>query len=211
MTSRVLQVPYLAQPTGITCQSTCLKMFGLYLAARGQVSHPVADQDIGDIWKEINTGNDRPSKDRNSYTNMVWWLGKNFPRHRFSVRSTRDTDEALGYVVDRINAGFPLMVSTNHSNTDGHIILVIGYSGATPGQCSRIQMTCHDPYGRFNPALKSKLYAKRRYDGGASLADGGEVGPGKAVTYDHNGIRRIRSDKHSNGTYFMISATGANP
>jgi hypothetical protein len=35
--------------------------------------------------------------------------------------------------------------------------------------------------------------------------EGGEVGPGKGVVYDYNGIRRIRADKHSNGTYFLIS------
>lgn len=208
MAERILRVPYLTQPTSNTCQSTCLKMFGLYLAARSRMSSPVEGMAITDIWKQINTGDERPSRLRNSYENMVWWLGNQFPQYQFSVESTRNTDEALMRVVDRIDAGFPLMVSTNHSNTAGHIILVIGYSGAQPGQCSRLKVLCHDPYGKFNPQLGSKLWGTRRYEGGSSLMEGGEVGPGKAVWYDHSGIRRIRSDKHSNGTYFMISGTG---
>jgi hypothetical protein len=208
MAEQILAVPYLTQPTSNTCQSTCLKMYGLYLARRLAMSSPVQGIAILDIWKEINESKDRPSRDRNSYQNMVWWLKKYFPLYEFSVSSTRSTDEAMTYVVERIDAGFPVMVSTNHANTAGHIILVVGYSGAEKNQSSAVQFVCHDPYGKFNPQLGSKLYGKQRYTGGSSLVEGGEVGPGKAVIYDHSGIRRIRSDKHSNGTYFLISGTG---
>jgi hypothetical protein len=132
---------------------------------------------------------------------------KNFPAYKFSIKSTRNTDEAMSYVVERIDAGFPVMISTNHSRTSGHIILVIGYVGAEGNQCTNVRFVCHDPYGKFNPQLGSKAYGRRRYDGGSSQIDGGQVGPGKGVIYDHGGIRRIRSDKHSNGTYFLISGS----
>jgi len=68
-----------------------------------------------------------------------------------------------------------------------------------------VRFVCHDPYGKFGPKLKSKQFGKRRYDQGMTLMAGGEVGPGKAVRYDYDGIHRIRSDKHSNGTYFLVS------
>jgi hypothetical protein len=207
MAEKTLNVPYLTQPTSNTCQSTCLKMYGLYLAGRLQFSSPVQGMGILDIWKEINEGKDRPLKERNSYQNMVWWLAKQFPDYKFSVVAERNTDDAMSYVVDRIDAGFPVMVSTNHKRTEGHIILVIGYIGAEKNQCSDVKFVCHDPYGKFNPQLGSKAYGKRRFQGGYSLASGGEVGPGKGVVYDHNGIRRIRAGKHSNGTYFLIAGT----
>jgi peptidase C39-like protein len=208
MAERTLAVPYLTQPTSNTCQSTCLKMYGLYLARHLAMSTPVEGMSILDIWSQINESKDRPSKERNSYTNMVWWLKKNFPSYEFSVDDTRNPDDAMAHVVDRIDAGFPVMVSTNHSNTSGHIILVVGYEGAEKSQCSMVKFVCHDPYGKFNPKLGSKLHGKKRFTGGSSLMGGGEVGPGKGVVYDHDGIRRIRSDKHSNGTYFLISGSG---
>lgn len=207
MADLTLRVPYLTQPTSNTCQSTCLKMFSMYLADRLAMSSPVDGMSILDIWTEINEGKDRPAKERNSYENMVWWLGKYFPRYRFSVTSTRNTHEAMTKVVERINDGFPVMVSTNHGRTDGHIILVIGYRDAAANQCTNVQFVCHDPYGKFNPSLGSKAFAKRRFEGGQSLMGGGEVGPGMRVIYDHSGIRRIRSDKHSSGTYFLISGS----
>ena len=69
-----------------------------------------------------------------------------------------------------------------------------------------IEFICHDPYGKFDPQLHSKVFGKRRYEGGMSLANGGEHGPGKAVIYDYDGIRRIRKDKHSTGKFFMITS-----
>jgi hypothetical protein len=203
--NKTLPVPYLTQPTPNTCQSTCLKMFSMFLNDRLGRSSPIDRMSILEIWKEINEGNDRPVKERNSYENMKWWLGKNFPMFKFTVQSTRNTDEAMTKVVARIDDGFPVMVSTNHAKTDGHIILVIGYRGAVANACADVQFVCHDPYGKFNPKLGSKAFGKNRFDGGTCLEGGGETGPGMGVIYDHDGIRRIRSDKHSNGTYFLIS------
>ncbi len=205
MSETILAVPYLTQPTNDTCQSTCLKMFGLYLASRLGMSSPVQNMAVGDIWKEINEGTDRPSTDRNSYQNMAWWLGRHFP-YRFEVIETRDVDRAIQRIMAKIDKAFPVLVSTNHSRTDGHIILVIGYVGAERNACASVQFVCHDPYGKFNPALGSQLYGPRRYEGGSSLASGGETGPGKAVIYDHDAVRRIRADKHSRGSYFLVSA-----
>jgi len=182
-------------------------MYAHYLSGRLAMSSMALGLSIPEIWKEINEGADRPSKARNSYQNMVWWLKKYFPNYKFTVKDTRNTDEAMDYAVNKINQGFPLMVSTNHSRTAGHIILVIGYKNYYANQSSPVEFMCHDPYGKFDPQLKSKLYGKKRYTGGMSLEGGGEVGPGKAVTYDYEGIRRIRTDKHSNGTYFLISGS----
>ena len=205
MIDHILPVPYLTQPTAITCQSTCLKMYALYLANRLAMSSVVQGMEINEIWNEINRSNDRPVKERNAYENMVWWLKKYFPIYEFSVTPTRNTDEAMSHIIGRIDSGFPVMVSTNHDRTAGHIILVIGYNGAATQQSTSVKFLCHDPYGKFNPQLGSKIYGKRRFEGGSSLLDGGEVGPGKGVVYDYSGIRRIRSDKHSNGTYFLIA------
>ena len=110
-------------------------------------------------------------------------------------------------IVHYIDHGYPVMVSTNHSRTDGHIILVIGYENFEPSMSSRaVKFVCHDPYGKFNPGLKSKLFGKHRFDTGMSLATGGEIGPGKGLRYDYDAIRRVRNDKHSSGTYFLVSA-----
>jgi len=206
MGDKVLNVPYLTQPTSITCQSTCLKMFGLFMCSKLSISSPIEGMQIQDIWIDLNEGQGRPSTGRNSYENIAWWLNKHFGPYRFQVKSLKNVDDAMRHIVSKIDLDFPVMVSTNHSRTDGHIILVIGYIGHSHDTCSNTSFLCHDPYGKFNPKLGSKLYGKRRFEGGVSLADGGEVGPGKSVTYDYEGIRRIRKDKHSSGTYWMISA-----
>ncbi len=211
MNDNILNVPYLTQPTPITCQSTCLKMFGMYLAGLYYMSSPVQGISILDIWKDINEGAGRPSHDRNSYQNMAWWLHKYFPNLNFTVKTSRHVDEAVSYIVNSIDNGFPVMVSTNHSRTDGHIILVVGYKDYYSGQISNAKLVCHDPYGKFNPEVLSTQYGvtgqKRGLEGGYSLINGGEVGPGKAVVYSHEGIRRIRTDKHSSGTFFLITVS----
>lgn len=214
MSSKILDVPYYVQPTPITCQSTCLKMYANYLNNNGYSGAFVPGYfqsiNILDIWKDINEGQGRPSSARNSYENMVWWLNKNFTNLGFEVKTSKDIDKSFSHIVNSIEYGFPVMVSTNHARTDGHIILIVGYSGYDKNQCSNIEFICHDPYGRFNPNLFSNQYGvtgkKRGLEGGYSLANGGgEVGPGKSVSYDYNGIRRIRSDKHSTGAYCMIT------
>jgi len=203
---RVLDVPYLVQPTSNTCQSTCLKMFAAYLAKKTLVSNPGAAKPIQDIWKEINTGTARPSQVRNSYQNMIWWLGKYFAPKQFHVTSLKAVDDAIRKVVHCIDHDYPVMVSTNHSRTSGHIILVIGYETSVVASAPNTHFICHDPYGKFDPQLLSKTYGSRRYEGGVSLPSGGEIGPGKNVVYDYDGIRRIRKDKHSTDTFFLISA-----
>jgi hypothetical protein len=152
---------------------------------------------------------ERPSKEKNSYLNMQWWLSKYFsPPFKFGVASTKSVDEAIDRVVAHIDLGFPVMVSTNQERTDGPIILVIGYEGYSPAMSGPdIRFICHDPYGKFAPQLHSNQYAKKRFEDGMSLVSGGEVGAGKDVRYDYQGIRRIRTDKHSSGTFFMISGT----
>ena len=175
------------------------------MSAQLAMSSLVQGKTILDIWSEINTGNDRPSPARNSYRNMVWWLNKYFQSYSFSVTECRNTDDAMLQVVQKINSGFPVMVSTNHSRTSGHIILVVGYRNYQPLQSSMVEFICHDPYGKFNPQLGSSQYGANRYSGGQSLMSGDQTGPGKAVIYDHNGIRRMRSDRHSVGVYYLIS------
>jgi hypothetical protein len=205
--ARILDVPYFTQPSPITCQSTCLKMFAKYLEQRMQMSSAGAEKSVYEIWKEINEDPERPSKVRNSYENFSWWLQKYFGSRRFEVKSSRSVDEAIQLVVRYIDHGYPVMVSTNHSRTDGHIILVVGYENFEPSMSSaRVNFVCHDPYGKFNPALGSKLFGKRRFDTGMSLMSGGEIGPGKGLRYDYDAIRRVRRDKHSSGTYFLVSA-----
>lgn len=208
MADKTLPVPYLTQPTSNTCQSTCLKMFAMYLADRIGVSSPVETMPILDIWKKINEGKDRPSKERNSYANMAWWLHAQFPMYRFSVDSTVSPEDAMLRIVKKIDRGFPVIVSTNHAHTAGHIIMVIGYKGAEQFASSNISFVCHDPYGKFNPSLHSHMFGKHRFDGGSSQLNGGELGPGKGVIYDYDGIRRIRTDKHSSGTFFLLSVAG---
>ena len=54
-------MPYFAQPTGVTCQSTVLKMIATYLEQNVVYqSTGAADRAIQDIWKDINEGPNRP-------------------------------------------------------------------------------------------------------------------------------------------------------
>jgi len=205
--TKILDVPYFAQPTSVTCQSTCLKMFAEYMERKMLMSSRGAAKTVNEIWKEINEDPNRPSKTKNSYDNFRWWLQKYFSPLGFEVKSSKSTDEAIRLMVRYIDHGYPVMVSTNHSRTDGHIILVIGYENFDPSMSSpAVKFVCHDPNGKFNPGLQSKLFGKRKLEGGMSLAKGGESGPGKGVRYDYDGIRRLRKDQHSSGTYFLISA-----
>lgn len=201
-----LDVPYYAQPTSITCQSTCLKMVATYLD--GQIGRSVADRDIEAIWKKINQDSTRPSQERNSYDNMVWWLNQEFSSLNFEVESTGDERVALQRVTRSIDCNSPILVSTNHARTKGHIILVIGYEPFSAANGSTF--ICHDPYGKFDPSLGSGLHGPRRFEGGYSTR-GGEHGPGKAVRYNISGIRRLRADQHSTGTFFMIHASVSIP
>ncbi|MGI9417753.1 MAG: C39 family peptidase [Geminicoccaceae bacterium] len=206
MPIKTLKVPYFVQPTAITCQSTCLKMFGKYMESKIGFSSPGPNQTIQQIWQEINTGIERPVQVRNAYANMRWWLEKYFQPYQFEIFRTDNVDVASRHAVDKIDGGFPIMVSTNHDRTNGHIILVIGYQSSSILASGNVDFICHDPYGKFDPQLSSEQYGRRRFEGGSSLESGGEHGPGQAVIYDYEGIRRIRDDRHSSGRFFMISA-----
>jgi len=51
----MLDVPYLIQPTPITCQSTCLSMFAKYLEKKIAIPTAAGDLGIQEIWNDINT------------------------------------------------------------------------------------------------------------------------------------------------------------
>src|SRR5207247_10809262 len=135
--SRIIPVPYFAQPTGITCQSTCLKMMATYLEQSVvRQSTGAADRDIEAIWKDINEGTKRPVQMRNAHKNMKWWLEVHFPSLHFEYITTTDEARAVESIVRFIDGGFPVMVAVSHVNVEGHIILVVGYENYQPYTCS---------------------------------------------------------------------------
>jgi hypothetical protein len=207
--SKTLNVPYFAQPTSITCQSTVLKMFATYLEQNVVYqSTGAADRQILDIWKDINQADDRPSKLRNAHTNMQWWLQKHFPSVHFEYSNTNQEDRAVEGIVHHIDAGFPVLVSVSHARVPGHIILVVGYENYVPMASSMdFHLVAHDPYGQFDPTLLSKLFGKRRFEGGMSLMGGGERGPGKNNKIPLHSASRQRAGDSQRGTWYLLSAT----
>ena len=205
--SKALPVPYYVQPTDITCQSTCLKMFAAYLEERLMVSTGAGERQIGDIWTDINIGTKRPVKARNAHANMKWWLETHFPRVKFEYVTTVDSVAALSSIVGFIDKGFPVMMSVSHASVKGHIILVIGYENYRPNQSSPdFSLVVHDPYGRFDPSLSERLFGKKRWDRGMSLMSGGESGPGANLRLPLDGVSRHRSGDASRGTFYLLSA-----
>ncbi len=57
----------------------------------------------------------------------------------------------------------------------------------------------HDPYGAFHPSLHSNLYGNRRFEGGSSLASGGERGAGTGVLLNIKDVSRQAQDPHHQG------------
>ena len=207
--TKILPVPYFSQPTGITCQSTVLKMFASYLEQSVVMqSTGAANRDILDIWKDINTDPKRPSMMRNAHSNMKWWLEKYFPRLNFQYIQTRDETQATEKIVRFINGGFPVLVAVSHISVQGHIILVTGYENYIPNACSPdFKLVVHDPYGKFDPTLKSKLFGARRWEGGASLVGGGERAPGTGTRLPITSVSRQRPGDSNFGTFYLLSAT----
>lgn len=212
----VLNVPFFVQPTPETCQSTCLKMMAAYLDVRS--NRPQVFRSVDQIWQAINTGTQRPEQVRNSYENMRWWLAREFPNFHFRVDGTQNERTAITTVIRSLESGFPLMISTNHMRTSGHIILIIGYrvdirslmSGMpASANANNTKFICNDPYGKFNPSLQSHQWGTNRWESGMCIP-GGHIGPGKSVEYDISGIRRIRSDKHSPNTFYFIYGRNRN-
>jgi hypothetical protein len=220
--SKVLQVPYFVQPTDNTCQSTVLKMMASYIEQHvvRQVTG-AADRNIIDIWKAINQDPKRPFKGQhNDFRNMQWWLQTNFPSVVFQFITQHREDDALKLIVQFINIGFPVLVGVSHAHTHGHIILVIGYENYQPNVSSLdLKLVVHDPFGRFDPSLGSKLFGGRlakpglsRWSGGSCLQFGGEDGPGRGIRLPITGASRQRAPSTPNsppiGTYNLLSAAG---
>ena len=206
--SRVLQVPYFAQPTGITCQSTCLKMMASYLEqAVVFQSTSAGSREVLDIWKDINESKDRPVKARNAHANMKWWLERHFPSLRFEYHTTMDEIRASEKVIEFINVGMPVLMSVSHARVEGHIILVVGYENYVPMMSTDdFRLVVHDPYGKFDPSLLSSTYGAKRYVGGMSLVAGGQTGPGKNCPLYMTGVSRQRVSDARRGTYYLLSA-----
>jgi hypothetical protein len=207
--TRILPVPYFTQPTGITCQSTVLKMFASYLEKFVVLqSTGAGERAVQNIWRDINVDATRPSKMRNAHANMKWWLEKHFPSLRFQYIQTRDETQAIENIVRFINGGFPVLVAVSHINVQGHIILVTGYENYIAYSSSvDFKLVVHDPYGQFDPSLKSKLFGKRRWDGGASLLGGGERAPGMGTKLPIDAVDRHRPGDANFGNYYLLSAT----
>ena len=101
-----------------------------------------------------------------------------------------------------------MLVSVSHINVDGHIILVVGYENYEPNMSMfDFNLIVHDPYGQFDPSLRSKLFGKQRFDGGVCLPDGSEYGPGKGVKLPITAVSRQKSGDSMLGTYYTLSAT----
>ena len=205
--SRVLNVPYLAQPTGITCQSTCLSMMSAYLEQQIVFqSTGAASRDILAIWKDVNESPARPAKARNAHANLKWWLELHFPRVRFEYVTLHDETAATERIVQFIDGGMPVLMSVSHARVAGHIVLVVGYENFVPNQSSLdFKLVVHDPYGQFDPTLLSKTFGKHRFDGGMSLRAGGATGPGRAVRVPVTSASRQRVTDAQKGTFYLLS------
>lgn len=212
--SKILEVPYFVQPTHNTCQSTVLKMYAQYLAYYHNLSSEGAAKSIGAIQKELKTDKKRPhkvgSKGYLFHVNLMWWLEKYFPSLDFNKITTTAQKQAIKKIKQSINLGFPVIVSTSHARTKGHIILAVGYESVFKLGKWKTRFICHDPYGKFNPALKSNLFGSdkrknNRYSGGMTLLDGSHDGPGKEVNYNIKGVMRARKGDKRYGKFELIS------
>lgn len=207
--SKVLPVPYFIQPTAITCQSTCLKMMSVYLERNVLLMSTGAEAlDIQAIWKEVNQGAGRPSPFRNAHTNFKWWLARRFPQLSFNYVEGCDEGQASSLIVNSIDRGMPVLASVSHENVAGHIVLAIGYEGHVPGLSSvAFNVIVHDPYGRFDPVLRSTLYGKKRMSGGMSLLSGSETGPGQACRVPITAVGRRRKGDNRAGHFYLLMPT----
>lgn len=206
--TNILPVPYFAQPTSNTCQSTCLKMMATYLEQSVVLqSTGGADRDILDIWKDVNESPQRPVMARNAHANMKWWLEQHFPTLRFEYLTLTDEGRALEEIVRFINGGMPILMSVSHARVPGHIILVVGYENYTPSVSTPdFDLVVHDPYGRFDPSLLSRSYGRLRWLRGMSLVTGGETGPGQSCRLTISSVSRQRKADSRRGTYYLLSA-----
>ncbi len=207
--SKTLPVPYFVQPTSVTCQSTVLKMFASYLEQNVVLqSTGAADREILDIWKDINEDPARPHAERNAHGNMKWWLERHFPSLRFEYLQLNDPERAIDRIVGFIDAGFPVLMSVSHARVAGHIILVTGYRNHVLQTCAGdFELVVHDPYGKFDPFLLSRLFGAKRWNGGTCQVDGSETGPGRDNRLPINAVSRRRAGDARSGTYYLLSAS----
>jgi len=206
--SKILPVPYFSQPTGTSCQGTVLKMMASWIEHKkaynvgGPMLQPV------DIKTTINTDADRPDKvNTNSHANLRWWLEQKFPTLTTVKLSTPVVHEAKDFFVRQINGGMPVLCSVTHANNNsGHIILVVGYENERLNMSSMdFMLVAHDPYGAYDPTLKSTLYGKKRWEGGSSLLGGGESAPGRNVRVPLEAPSRQFKGAHSYGQWLLSS------
>lgn len=205
--SRVLSVPYLAQPTDTTCQATVLKMMAMYLERVSPPSSPnAASLDIVAIKQEINSAQGRPSSKENAHENFKWWLQRRFPKLKFELSWVYE-EVAIRKLVDYIDNGSPVLMAVSHARVPGHIMLAIGYENYIAGVSSEdFHVIMHDPYGAFHPALLSKNYGKDRFVGGMSLASGGEIGPGQSCRLPITAASRQRKGDSALGLFTLLAA-----
>ena len=225
--SKELAVPYFVQPTGITCQSTCLKMMGAFLeqqeAGDSDSVRIICKLPIQGIWEDLNAprGEDqRPSKLRNAHINLKWWLEQRFRRIKFDYSTVSWPSIALERIVRFINGGLPVLVSVSHSRVEGHIVLVVGYQDYFPASAdpSSAKLVVHDPYGRFDPLLADSPASTSfpanawgnqpgggRFCRGYSLAAGGEIGPGMNCLLPVTALCRRRASDAHYGCYYLLS------
>jgi hypothetical protein len=205
--SRVLDVPYLPQPTPVTCQSTCLSMMAAFIEQQILFqSTGAGDRDIVAIWKDVNESPARPVKVKNAHANLKWWLEQRFPTLRFEYLVLHDEAATTEQIVRFIDGGMPVLVSVSHARVAGHIVLVTGYENYLPNQSSvDFKLVVHDPYGQFDPTLLSKTFGKHRFDGGMSLQSGGAIGPGRAVRVPVASVGRQRAADAQRGTFYLLS------
>jgi hypothetical protein len=208
--SKILKVPYYIQPTPDTCQGTVLKMFAAFLDQKLSRSTPAAGLTPEQIKNTVNTHSDRPTKVDNAHDNFRWWLATNYSPLRPVRRNTGSVHEAIDWMVDRIDDGFPVVCSVTHANNkSGHIILVIGYENFRRMMSSiDFQLVAHDPYGAYHPGLQSTLYGKNRRVGGMCMEIGGEWGPGAAVRLPIHATSREHPSAHSFGQWLLSSMQG---
>lgn len=223
-----LKVPYYTQKNGYTCQSACLKMMAEYFDGRLNLKLP--RRQIQDIYNQMKEDYSSPE----AWQSFINWLKEHYGDHiEFSMTTTSDQKLAIENIRNALMLGFPVLCSTNHANSGGHIILVVGMvqdnitsslPTKEPTQPSFYKISnsfptkdpiqpkywfiCHDPYGTFNPIISDNRFGEKRFDGGSCLLSGGENAPGKAVRYDLQGIKRAREDRHSSNVFLLIRGVG---
>jgi hypothetical protein len=185
-------------------------MFSIYVHRSFGIGVDAFELNPEAVKKDVNSNPNRPDKKaENSHENMRWWLEQNIPGSRALKLSTADVLEAHDFFVLQVSRGFPVLCSVTHAhNKTGHIILVVGYENECPNASSiDFSLVAHDPYGAYDPSLRSTLYGKLRWTGGRSLLSGAESGPGSFVRLPITAASRQYRAAHSYGKWLLSSIT----